>query len=303
MTVAEKSNLVPKNDIIFKNLFSKVGNADMLKELLEEIIKIEIKEIEVQKEVELSQMNTKEKYGKLDLRVIINKNTIAIIEMQMNDNCNMKKRAMYYAGKIIASSLNTKETYNKIKDIHVISILNYNMTKLNKYYSDTVTVDSEYRHYEIIDGIKYHFIELPKFRKQIQIPKTKLEQWLAFMDYENKEMVKMAIEKNELVKKAQKDYEYLTGDAATRRLEELREKAILDENSAYETGKLRGEKRGEARGRIIGREEGKTEGKIEKSIEIAVAMLRNNVKKEIIEKYTGIKAEELDKICVQNGIF
>ena len=100
----EKSKLVPKNDIIFKNIFSKVGNENMLKEILEEIIKIEIKEIEIQKEVELSQMNTKEKYGKLDLRVIINKNTIAIIEMQMEDNCNMKKRAMYYAGKIIASS-------------------------------------------------------------------------------------------------------------------------------------------------------------------------------------------------------
>ena len=172
MTYTEKSNLLPKNDIIFKNLFSKVGNEDMLKELLEEIMKIEI------------------------------------------------------------------------KDIHVISILNYNITKLNKYYSDTVTVDSEYRHYEIIDGIKYHFIELPKFREQIHVPETKFEQWLAFMDYENKEMVKMAIEKNELVKKAQKDYEYLTGDAATRRLQELREKAILDENSAYATG----EKRGEARG-------------------------------------------------------
>lgn len=289
MSETEKIKLLRKNDIIFKNLFSKVGNEDMLKELLEEITKIEIKEIEVQKEVELSQMNTKEKYGKLDLRVIINKNTIAIIEMQMNDNCNMKKRAMYYAGKIIASSLNTKETYNKIKDIHVISILNYNITKLNKYYSDTVTVDSEYRHYEIIDGIKYHFLELPKFRKQIQIPETKLEQWLAFIDYEDKELVKMAIERNKLVKKAQKDYEYLTGDAATKRLQELREKAILDENSAYETGKLRGKK------------EGKEEGRIELKIEIAMAMLKNNVKREMIKKYTGLDEEELNKICRQKA--
>ena len=289
MSETEKIKLLPKNDIIFKNLFSEVGNEDMLKELLEEITKIEIKEIEVQKEVELSQMNTKEKYGKLDLRVIINKNTIAIIEMQINDNFNMKKRAMYYAGKIIASSLNTKETYNKIKDIHVISILNYNITKLNKYYSDTVTVDSEYRHYEIIDGIKYHFLELPKFRKQIQIPETKLEQWLAFIDYEDKELVKMAIERNKLVKKAQKDYEYLTGDAATKRLQELREKAILDENSAYETGKLRG------------KEEGKEEGRIELKIEIAMAMLKNNVKREMIKKYTGLDEEELNKICRQKA--
>ena len=291
MTKNNKTELKPKNDIIFKNLFSKVGNEDMLKELLEEITKIEIKEIEVQKEVELSQMNTKEKYGKLDLRVIINKNTIAIIEMQMEDNCNMKKRAMYYAGKVIGSSLNTKETYNKIKDIHVISILNYNMTKLRKYYSDTVTVDSEYRHYEIIDGIKYHFLELPKFREQIQIPETKLEQWLAFIDYENREMVKMAIEKNELVKKAQKDYEYLTGDAATRRLQELREKAILDENSAYETGKIRGKEEGER----IGEKRGEKQG-LKRA---AMAMIKNNEKRETIIKYTGLSEKELDKLFLQ----
>ena len=299
MTYTQKSNLLPKNDIIFKNLFSKVGNEDILKELLEEIIKIEIKEIEVQKEVELSQMNTKEKYGKLDLRVIINKNIIAIIEMQMEDNCNMKKRAMYYAGKIIASSLNTKETYNKIKDIHVISILNYNMTKLRKYYSDTVTVDSEYRHYEIIDGIKYHFIELPKFRKQIQIPETKLEQWLAFIDYEDKELINMAIEKNQLVKKAQKDYEYLTGDAATRRLQELREKAILDENSAYETGKLRGIEEGKVRGRKLGEAHGKAIGEKHGIKRVAMAMIKNNEKRETIIKYTGLSEKELDKLLLQ----
>ena len=45
----DENELKPKSDIIFKNLFSKVGNEDMLKELLEEIIKIKIEEIEVQK--------------------------------------------------------------------------------------------------------------------------------------------------------------------------------------------------------------------------------------------------------------
>ena len=307
MTVAEtgKSELVPKNDIIFKNLFSKIGNEDMLKELLEEIIKIKIKEIEVQKEVELSKMKKEEKYGKLDLRVIINKNAIVIIEMQMENNCDMEKRAMYYASKIVGSSLCIGETYDKIKDIYVISILNYEMTRLNKYCSDTVTVENEYRNYEMIKGIKYFFIELPKFRKQIQVPETKLEQWLAFIDYENKELINMAIEKNELVKKAQRDYEYLTGDAATRRLQELREKAILDENSAYATGIKRGKKegerigeaRGEARGEKRGIKIGEARGKREGKIEIAMAMLKNNVNRDIIEKCTGLNDEELDKIC------
>ena len=55
-------------------------------------------------------------------------------------------------------------------------------------------------------------------------------------------MIDMAIAQNKLVEKAQKEYEYLTGDEATRRWQELREKAERDEISAYDTGKSDGEK-------------------------------------------------------------
>lgn len=36
--------------------------------------------------------------------------------MQLEDNCEMDKRAMYYASKIMASSLEVGETYNQIKN-------------------------------------------------------------------------------------------------------------------------------------------------------------------------------------------
>lgn len=141
--------LLPKNDVIFKNLFSKIGNEEMLRELLEEITKVKIYDIEVEKEVELSQMKVGEKYGRLDLRAVINKDSIVVIEMQMSDTCNMEKRAMYYGSKIIGSSLGIKQTYKQIKDVYIISILNYEMTDLDKYCLDTVTVDSEFREYDL----------------------------------------------------------------------------------------------------------------------------------------------------------
>ena len=89
----------------------------------------------------------------------------------------------------------------------------------------------------------------------------------------------MAIARNKLVAKAQKDYEYLTGDAATRRLEELREKAIYDEYFAYERGK----EKGEACGRI----------------KTAIEMIKDNVKLETIAKYTGINEKELEKLLLE----
>ena len=287
MEQEEKTNK-PKNDVIFKNLFSKAGNDDLLKEFLEEIIGIKIKKIEIQKEVELNKSHTKEKVGRLDLRVKINENIIVVIEMQLEDKCKMNKRAMYYAGKIMGNSLEVGQTYNQIKDMYVISILNYNMLETEEYNTDTVIVDSKYRKYIVIDGIKFYFIELPKFREQVKVPKTKLEEWLTFIDYENMEMVNMAIAQNKLVKKAQKEYEYLTGDEATKRWQFLREKAILDERAAYINGKTKGKEEG----KIVGRKEGKKIAKIE----TAKAMLKDKVNIEIIEKYTDISQKELEKL-------
>lgn len=277
--MVKRQNIKPKNDVIFKNLFSKNGNEDMIAEIIEEELKIEVLDIEIEKEVELSKMHINEKYGKLDLKVIVNKSIMVLIKMQMTDNCNMSKRALFYAGKILGSSLKSKERYDKIKDMYFISILNYNMLETEEYSTDTVIVDSKYRKHIIIEGIKFYFIELPKFRKQVKEPETKLEQWLAFIDYEDMEMVKMAIARNKLVAKAQKDYEYLTGDAATRRLEELREKAIYDEYFAYERGEEKGEKQGK--------------------IKIAIEMMKDNVKLEIIEKYTGLTKKELEEVFLE----
>ena len=300
MKQKEKTNK-PKDDVIFKNLFSKAGNEDLLKEFLEEILGIKINKIEIQKEVELNKSHTKEKVGRLDLRVKINENAIVVIEMQLQDKCKMRKRAMYYASKIMASSLEVGQTYEQIKDMYVISILDYNMLETEEYNTDTVIVDSKYRKYIVIDGIKFNFIELPKFREQVKVPKTKLEEWLTFIDYEDMEMVKMAIAQNKLVEKAQKEYEYLTGDEATKRWQFLREKAILDERAAYINGKTRGEEEGEARGKIIGEKHGKIIGKREEKIETAKAMMKDKVKRELIEKYTGLDRKELEEIY-RNGI-
>ena len=290
----EKSNK-PKNDVIFKNLFSKVGNEDLLKEFLEEILGMKINKIEIQKEVEVSKSHEKEKCGRLDLRVKINENEIVVIEMQLQDKCKMDKRAMYYASKIMAGSLEVGQTYNQIKNMYVISILNYNMLETEEYNTDTVIVDSKYRKFIVIDGIKFYFIELPKFREQVKVPKTKLEEWLTFIDYEDREMVNMAIAQNKLVEKAQKEYEYLTGDEATKRWQFLREKAILDERAAYINGKTKGKEEGEivgeARGRIIGEKDGR--------IKTAIELMKNNINIDIIVKCTGLNKSDLEKLLLE----
>ena len=80
------------NDYIFKRLFSKKGNEDILKDLLEGILEIPIKEVEVMQEVELERVDIKDKLGVLDIKAIINENITVDIEMQIADEKNMIER-------------------------------------------------------------------------------------------------------------------------------------------------------------------------------------------------------------------
>ena len=69
---------------------------------------------------------------------------------------------------------------------------------------------------------------------------------MTFLIDENMEEIKMS--KNEYVRKAQEEFEYLTGDEETRRLAYLRDKAIRDEADAIGTARRKGIEEGKKEG-------------------------------------------------------
>ena len=164
--------------------------------------------------------------------------------MQNIDYKDTEKRAVFYAGCLIRDSIKTKEAYKIIKDIAIIWILDYELDNENtEYFTETMTVDKKYCKYEIIRGVKYYFIELPKFRRMVtEKPETNIENWLAFVDYKRKELIEMAMNQNEKIRRANEEYEYLTGDEAIKRRTELRERAMRDEAAARLCGREEGEK-------------------------------------------------------------
>ena len=93
------------------------------------------------------------------------------------------------------------------------------------------------------------------------------------------------------IAKAQKEYEYLTGDEATKRWQFLREKAILDERAAYINGKTRGKEEGE----IVGEKRGEKQGRIKTAME----MIKDNVNLETIVKYTKLSKKEVEELFLE----
>ena len=282
----KKYNL--KNDIIFKTFFSRKGNEIFLIDFLEALLKIKIEEIQVKEEVNLETLAVEEKGGRLDLQAKLNDGIIVNIELQIKNHQNIEERTTYYSSKVISRETERGTEYKDITKVIMINILDYELLGFDEYISDTVIVLDKHREYEVLKGIKWYFIELPKFRKQNPNMNEKLNQWLVFLDDYNKEAVKLAEEKNDTLKKARIEMNYLTGDAEVRRLAELREKWEMDRISEIGYAKREGIKEGEKRGEKRGEKKGK--------IEIAKKMIEKGMNIETIIEITGLTKKEIESI-------
>lgn len=89
---------------------------------------------------------------------------------------------------------------------------------------------------------------------------------------------------NEYVKKAEEELEYLSGDAAERRLAELREKAIRDEAAAMAGATRRGIEQGLKQGREV------------EKIQIAKKMLEKHIDINTIIEVTGLTKEKIESL-------
>ena len=200
--------------------------------------------------------------------------------MQVRDEGNMENRSMYYGAKTIARETQRGTDYKDIKQVILINILDYEILGFDEYISKSVTVLENHRDYEMIKGIKWYFIELPKFRNSHPDMNEKLNQWLVFLDDYDEELVKMAEEKNKTLKKARFEMDYLTGEDEVRRLAELREKGEMDYIS----------------GMNHARREGESIGKKKNQLEVAKKMKSKNMDIDTIIELTGLSKEEIVKL-------
>ena len=162
-TKEKKYNL--KNDVIFQTFFARKGNEEFLIDFLNALLNKNIQKIEIREEVNLERLTREEKGGRLELQAKLEDGTIVSIEMQIRDEGNFKERTTLYAGKVEARETKKGTDYEDISQIIMINILGFNLLDVDDYISETAIVLDKHRNYEVLDGIKWYFIELPKFRK------------------------------------------------------------------------------------------------------------------------------------------
>ena len=109
-----KENFNLTKDIIFKRVFGKKGNEDILKELLELILSIQIKELEVNKDVTTDAERLEGKIGIMDITAKLNNNVMVNIEMQVENEYNIVERSLFYWSRNVLFKFKKRERLQRL---------------------------------------------------------------------------------------------------------------------------------------------------------------------------------------------
>lgn len=109
-------------------LFAKVMcDSEICKELLEKILDIEIKKVNMPEEQKVIDLLLDSKGVRLDVYVKDDHETIYNVEMQRGKNKNLAKRFRYYQGNIDLDLISKGEDYGKLKKSYVIFICTFDL--------------------------------------------------------------------------------------------------------------------------------------------------------------------------------
>ena len=278
-------------DYIFKRVFGKKENEDLLKDLLESILEIKMAQIDVIIGTEIEKEKIEDKLGIIDLKATINKETTVDIEIQVKDYHNMIERSTFYIAGLYHTGLKRGEAYEENNKVIGINILMFNIFDWKKFHSKGLLKENELNKV-MTDKLELHFLELPKLIENKEEGNKRLRQWLEFIYNKRKGEIEMAVQENEKIAKAQVEYKYLTGDEKVQRLAFLRDKWESDHKSELNWEKREAEKKG----RKLGERIGEAKGERRKQKEIIIKMLKENYEDDIIIKLTEIDKEELEKL-------
>ncbi|WP_238916295.1 Rpn family recombination-promoting nuclease/putative transposase [Clostridium sp. YIM B02555] len=264
--------LDPKNDVVFQKLFGIKAHKHILISFLNSILRLEgrnaIKDVEFEeKHLDIS-LIASEKLSILDLHVTTETNMSINVEIQLINQYNMIKRTIFYMSKMLLSQLKKGEDYSCLNRTVTINILNFN-------YLDGESYIKRYGLFEktskksLTDLLEYIFIELPKFTEVNKDYNNKLHKWLIFLSNPTGKEIEKFMKTDGEIKEAMDVLYKISGDKEAIMLAEMREKAIMDEQS-----RLNG-----------ARKEGKAEGKIEGLKEAILENLNEigNVPEDLIE--------------------
>ena len=280
--------LDPKADLTFKKVFGE--HEDLVMSLLNALLPLDegkqIEHVEYM-QPEMVPENPGKKNSIVDVRCRETGGRHFIVEMQMNWNHEFEQRVILNASKAVIKQLDTNEDYKLLQPVYALNLINDVGFQAgpDEFYHDYAIVNVAHTD-RIIEGLRFVFVELPKFKPQTIKEKKMTVLWLRFLT-----------EINKGTREAPKE---LLENPETSKALKILEKSAYSEGDLYayerywdyvnyERGIVEG-------GYYKGRAEGEAEGEAKANRNNARRMKADGMSTELISKYTGLSAEEVARL-------
>ena len=279
--------LNPKADLTFKKVFGK--HPDLVISFLNALLPFETPEEEIR---EVTYMNPelmpRSPLGKdsiVDVRCRNGMGRQFIVEMQMMWTSAYRQRVLFNASKAYVKQLEAGGDYDLLQPVYSLNIVNDTFSTGDSYYHDYRIVEVEGTG-EVIEGLRFVFVELPKFTPKNFGDKRMLVLWLRYLTEINEKTLDVPKE--------------LMGNPEIRKaVAELEESAFTEEqllgydkfwdivstaktniSSSYKDGK----------------QEGLREGERTERMKNARRMKAAGIDTELIARITGLTTDEIEAL-------
>jgi len=281
----------PRVDLAFKKIFGTIENKDLLIAFINSIVRPEDKVADIEVINPYNERSFKDdKLSILDIKAKDAMGHYYNIEVQITDEQDYDKRALYYWAKLYAGQLKKTHHYGDLKKAIGIHVLNFLSIPDEPNY---------FNHYEMLNtaslkpyfkDIQMYTIELNKFEKgtkddltkMLAKVKTALDRWAAFLT---------------------RSYD-LNKDDLPEEMDDENIKAALDVLDTMNfTGKERDEYEGRLKWLMIeantlekAKKDGIEEGRAEGRAEVAKRMLQDRMSIKVISRATGLTEVEIKRL-------
>ena len=277
----------PRVDFAFKKLFGSEENKDLLMSLINAIVseQEQVVEVELKNPYNLADYQAG-KMSILDIKARSENGRWFNVEMQISEDYNFDKRAIYYWAKLVTEQLSEGQMFKELKKTISINILDFNfipdIVEFHNCYKiiNTATGKDDKLH----DIFELHYVELRKFSKSPAQVTTALDRWSTFLTKAHQ------LDKNHVPQELAFDTAIVKAISAVDRMFDEEERMVYE---------VRMQSLAEVESKIAsaeekGMERGIEKGKYQAAQAIALNLLAQGVDIATIAKATGLDANTIE---------
>lgn len=292
--------LDPKIDLAFKRVFGE--HAHLLKSFLNALLPLPDDAL-IESLVYLTPEQVPEIPGLyrnsiVDVKCTDTQGRIFIVEMQMLWTPAFAQRMVFGASQAFVKQIQAGQSYASLKPVYALALINDVFDRKTPDYYHHYQIVNTVNPSEVLKGLEFVFVELPKFRPDTTTARRMQVKWLRFLsevghDFTAPEEMQQdadiasALQLVELAafSAAELDAYHVAADRA-------RVEITLIEGATAK-GRALGKAEGLAEGKAEGLAEGLAEGALERAMHIASKLLASGMAADAVLAVTGLSRQQL----------